>query len=74
MRQALLDVDGVTRAEVSLDEKRADVGYRAELVNPQKLVEAVDGAGFEASLLEPVTKDAEETSAEDAAARDSRPQ
>ena len=51
MRQALLSVDGVVDAEVSYDDKRADVRYRPDLVDTAALV-AIDGAGFSASVTE----------------------
>ena len=53
MSQELEAVEGVVEADVSFDEKRADVRYRPELVSPEKLIEAVDGTGFKARLLEP---------------------
>ena len=52
MRQALLSVDGVVDAEVSYDDKRADVRYRPDLVDTAALVAAIDGAGFSASVIE----------------------
>ncbi len=51
MRQALLGVDGVVEAEVSYDDKRADVRYRPDVVEPAALVAAIDGAGFTASVI-----------------------
>ena len=44
MRQALRDVDGVVDANVSYDEKRAEVRYHPEVVDPAVMVEAVDGS------------------------------
>lgn len=52
MSQALKDVKGVTEAEVSFDDKRADIKYDPETVTPQKLVEAVNETGFQATLLD----------------------
>ena len=52
MRQALRDVDGVVDANVSYDEKRAEVRYHPEVVDPAVMVEAIDGAGFSAALIE----------------------
>ena len=45
-------VDGVVAAEVSYDDKRADVQYRPDLVVPDALVKAIDDIGFEASVME----------------------
>ncbi|MCH2254061.1 MAG: hypothetical protein MK365_12965 [Vicinamibacterales bacterium] len=52
MRQALRAVDGVVDVEVSYDDKRADVRYRPDVVEPAALVAAVDGSGFSASVRE----------------------
>ena len=53
VRHALRQVDGVVAAEVSYDDKRADVRYRPALVTPESLVMAIDRIGFQASVLEP---------------------
>ena len=53
MRQALLKVDGVVAAEVSYDDKRADVQYRPDVVTPDALVKAIDEIGFQASVMKP---------------------
>ena len=45
-------VDGVVAAEVSYDDKRADVQYRPDLVAPDALVKAINDIGFEASVME----------------------
>ena len=52
MRQALRDVDGVVDAAVSYDEKRADVRYHADRVQPAAMVEAIDVVGFSAAVIE----------------------
>ena len=52
MRQALLEVTGVVDAEVSYDDKRADVRYEPDVVAPAALIAAIDGVGFSASLME----------------------
>ncbi len=52
MRRALMGVDGVVDAEVSYDDKRADVRYRPDMVEPAALVAAIDDAGFSASVIE----------------------
>ena len=52
MRRALMSVDGVVAAEVSYDDKRADVQYRPNLVAPDVLVKAVNDIGFEASVMD----------------------
>ncbi len=46
-----MGVDGVVEAEVSYDDKRADVRYRPDVVEPAALVAAIDGAGFTASVI-----------------------
>ena len=53
VRHALRDLEGVVAAEVSYDDKRADVRYRAGLVTPESLVAAIDRIGFEASVMQP---------------------
>ena len=45
-----MGVDGVVEAEVSYDDKRADVRYRPDVVEPAALV-VIDGAGFTASVI-----------------------
>ena len=45
-------VDGVVDAEVSYDDRRADVRYRPHVVQPAAMVVAIDGAGFSASVME----------------------
>ena len=52
VRHALRDVDGVVAAEVSYDDKRADVQYRPGLVTPASLATAIDRIGFKASVME----------------------
>ena len=52
MRQALKAVDGVVDAEVSYDDKRADVRYQPDVVQPAALVAAVDDSGFAAEVME----------------------
>ena len=52
MRQAMLEVAGVTTAEVTYDDARAIVTYRPELVAPSALVQAVEDAGFDAQIIE----------------------
>ena len=52
MRQALLEVTGVVDAEVSYEDKRADVRFEPNLVQPAALVAAIDGVGFSASVME----------------------
>ena len=46
-----MGVDGVVEAEVSYDDKRADVRYRPDVVEPAALVATIDGAGFTASVI-----------------------
>ena len=52
VRHALREVDGVVAADVSYDDRRADVQYRPSLVTPESLVAAIDRIGFQASVLE----------------------
>ena len=47
-----MSVDGVVEAEVSFEEKRADVRYQPDVVDTAALVAAIDGAGFSAAVLE----------------------
>ena len=47
-----MSVDGVVDAEVSYDDKRADVRYQADVVKPAVMLAAIDGAGFSASVIE----------------------
>ncbi len=47
-----MGVDGVVDAEVSYDDKRADVRYQPDMVEPAALVAAIDGKGFSASVIE----------------------
>ena len=53
VRHALRELEGVVAAEVSYDDKRADVRYRTGLVTPESLVAAIDRIGFEASVRQP---------------------
>lgn len=50
MRQAVTSLEGVVSAQVSFEDKRAEVVYRPVRVDPEQLVEAVEQAGFEAEL------------------------
>ncbi len=47
-----MSVEGVIAAEVSYDDKRADVQYRPDLVEPDVLVNAINDIGFKASVME----------------------
>ena len=47
-----MGVDGVIDAEVSYDDKRADVRYQPDVVNPAVLVAAIDETGFSAAVME----------------------
>ena len=46
----LQGVDGVERAEVSLENKNATVSFDPAKTSPAALVEAVEDGGYEASL------------------------
>ena len=46
--RAVSQVPGVTKVDVSLDEKRATVAYDPARVQPSAIVQAIVGAGFEA--------------------------
>ena len=46
----LQGVDGVVRADVSLEAKNATVSFDPAKTNPAALIEAVEDGGFEASL------------------------
>ena len=52
MRQALLGVTGVVNADVSYSGKRANIQYESGVVNPERLIAAIDSVGFAASLME----------------------
>ena len=52
MRQALLGVTGVVNADVSYSGKRANIQYESGVVNPERLIAAIDSVGFTASLTE----------------------
>ncbi len=47
-----MGVDGVVDATVSYDDKRADVRYQPDIVEPAALLAAIDDAGFSASVIE----------------------
>ncbi len=47
-----MGVDGVVDAEVSYDDKRANVRYQPDVVEPAAMLVAIDGAGFSASVME----------------------
>lgn len=42
-------VDGVTKADVSFEERRATVEYDAAKTSPEKLIEAVEKMGYKAA-------------------------
>ena len=44
-------VDGVVDAEVSYDDKLADVRYQPDMVEVAALVAAIDDVGFSASVI-----------------------
>jgi copper chaperone CopZ len=52
VRQALLEVAGVVDADVSYEDKRADVRFEPNVVQPAALVAAIAGVGFSASVME----------------------
>ena len=52
MRQALLEVTGVVNVNVSYSDKRANIQYEPRVVKPERLIAAIDGVGFTASLME----------------------
>ncbi len=47
-----MSLDGVVEAKVSYDDKRADVRYKPEMVEPAAMVAAIKDAGFSASVIE----------------------
>ena len=49
VRSALEEVGGVSRADVSLEERHADVTLASE-VSDEALIAAVQGAGYEAQI------------------------
>ena len=52
MRQALLSLDGVVSATVSYEDKRADVQYHPERVEPAMLIKAINDIGFIANEID----------------------
>ena len=42
--------DGVVKADVSYDERRAIVGYDAAKTSPDKIVEAIEKLGYRATI------------------------
>ena len=50
VKRALVGLKGVERAEVSFRDKEARVRFDPELITVQQLVEAVNRAGFGASV------------------------
>ena len=52
MRQALLGVTGVVNADVSYNDKRANIQYEPGVVKPERLIAAINSVGFAASLME----------------------
>jgi len=47
-----MGVDGVVDAEVSYDDKRADVRHQSDMVELAAMLAAIDDAGFSASVIE----------------------
>ena len=47
-----MGLDGVVSADVSYEEKRAEVRYHSDLTNSEEMILAVDLIGFSASLEE----------------------
>ncbi len=52
VRHALREVDGVVDAVVSYDDKRAEVTFHSDVVQPGAMVEAIDAAGFSAIVID----------------------
>jgi P-type Cu+ transporter len=66
IESALLAVPGVERAAVNMGTERVSVDYEPERVGPERLRQAITGAGYE--LLEGTTPDGEGEEQEDAEA------
>ena len=47
-----MTVDGVTSADVSYEDARAEVRYDSVRVTPNMMITAVEAAGFTAALVE----------------------
>ena len=47
-----MSVDGVVDADVSYDDKRADVRYQPDKTEPAAMLAAIDDAGFSAAVIE----------------------
>lgn len=52
VRHALRDVDEVIDATVSCDDKRAEVRFHPDVVQPGAMAEAIGAAGFSAIVLD----------------------
>ena len=50
--KALIDISGVKKAIVDREDESAEVTYKSGKVEPEKLVEAVKEAGYEASVIQ----------------------
>lgn len=53
VQRALLSHDGVFSAAINMREARATVSYDTELTDPQDLIKAVQGEGYDAKVVEP---------------------
>lgn len=48
LTKVLENLDGVTSANVSLENKKADIEYNEDILNIEEIKEAISDAGFEA--------------------------
>jgi mercuric ion binding protein len=51
VKKALNKVDGVTRTDVSYEDKQAVISYDDALTNPDTLIEATTNAGYPSLLM-----------------------
>ena len=51
VKKALNKVDGVTRTDVSYEDKQAVISYDDALTNPDTLIEATTNAGYHSLLM-----------------------
>lgn len=51
VRRAIESIDGVESADVSLEQRRAEVEFSADLATVEQIVHAVDQAGYSAHAI-----------------------
>ncbi|MHC4601190.1 MAG: heavy-metal-associated domain-containing protein [Planctomycetota bacterium] len=51
MRRALAGLEGIKSIKLRFEDKEFDVTYIPKLTDPEKMVEAIQGVGFEANVV-----------------------